>query len=170
MFNQPAPASVRVTPDCRNLFARHDVSGGAWLSNVASTNYLAVGPTRAAIRPPSCYWPTQVVAAKGCLATSSVSGHGVSIATAGVLAAFTVTVRDSFGNLRPTGSDFTLGASIVSDNLPPYTVAVNQPSANRFCESAAAGFCDTLSRPNARISLYSASYTVYASTVASRCA
>lgn len=99
-----------------------------------------------------------------------MSGHGLSIATAGVVAGFTVTVRDSFGNLRPTGSDFTVGASIVSDNLPPYTVAVNQPSANRFCKSAAAGFCDTLSRPNARISLYSASYTVYASTVASRCA
>ena len=73
-----------------------------------------------------------MVAAKGCLATSTVSGHGLSIATAGVAAGFTVTVRDSFGNLRPTGSDFTLDASIVSDNLPPYTVAVNQPSANRF--------------------------------------
>ena len=40
----------RVTANCRNLFARHDVSGGAWLSNVASTNYLAVGLTRATIR------------------------------------------------------------------------------------------------------------------------
>jgi hypothetical protein len=26
----------------RNLFQRHDVAGGAWLSNTAATNYLTV--------------------------------------------------------------------------------------------------------------------------------
>jgi hypothetical protein len=78
----------------------------------------------------------QVVAAKGCLAMSTMSGDGLSLATTGVQRSFTVTVRDSFGNLRPTGSDFTLSASIVSDNLPLYTANVVQPSANR-CACAA---------------------------------
>jgi hypothetical protein len=73
----------------------------------------------------------QVSAAKGCLATSTMSGDGLSVATTGVARSFTVTVRDSFWNLRPTGSDFGVSASIVSDNLPSYSVNVNQPSANR---------------------------------------
>lgn len=120
------PSAVVTT---ENLFDRHDVAGGAYLSNTASANYLTV------------------VAAKGCLAMSTMSGDGLSLATTGVQRSFTVTVRDSFGNLRPTGSDFTLSASIVSDNLPLYTANVVQPSAN---------------------SVYSASYTVYESTVASR--
>lgn len=66
-----------------------------------------------------------------------MSGHGLSIATTGVARGFTVTVRDSFGNLRPTGSDFALGASIVSDNLPGCAVNVVQPTASR-CRALAA--------------------------------
>jgi hypothetical protein len=81
----------------------------------------------------------QVGVAKGCLATSTMSGHGLSIATAGIACSFTVTVRDSFGNLRSTGTDFTLSSSIVSDNLPSYVVNVNQPSVNRFSKQARAG-------------------------------
>jgi hypothetical protein len=107
---------------------------------------------------------TQVVAAKGCLATSTMSGHGLSIATTGVARSFTVTVRDSFGNLRPTGSDFVLSASIVSDNLPSYTANVAQPTANRYRKRAAR----PLQRAHMCTSVYSASYTVFASTVASR--
>jgi hypothetical protein len=120
--------------DCRNLFLRHDVAGGAWLSNAASTNYMAVCRLY-------CWCTTyalimqQVVVAKGCLATSTMSGHGLSVATAGVARSFTVTVRDSFGNLRPTGTDFPLSSSITSDNLPGYVVNMVQPTANRFCLS-----------------------------------
>ncbi len=117
---------------CRNLFVRHDVSGGSWLSNTASSNYMAVRCLQRSLTGTNAMM--QVGAAKGCLATSSMSGHGLSIATAGVARSFTVTVRDSFGNLRPTGTDFTLSSSIVSDNLPTYNVNVNQPSANRCCQ------------------------------------
>ena len=106
----------------------------------------------------------QVVAAKGCLATSTMSGHGLSIATTGVARSFSVTVRDSFGNLRPTGSDFALSASIVSDNLPSYVANVAQPTANRCRQRAAR----PLQYAHVFISVYSASYTVYASTVASK--
>lgn len=118
----------------RSLFQRHDIAGGAWLSNTAATNYMAVCRLY-------CWCTThaltrrQVVAAKGCLATSTMSGHGLSVATAGIARSFTVTVRDSFGNLRPTGADFPLSSYITSDNLPGYAVNVAQPSANRFCLS-----------------------------------
>jgi hypothetical protein len=94
-----------------------------------------------------------------------MSGHGLSIATTGVARSFTVTVRDSFGNLRPTGSDFALSASIVSDNLPEYTVNMIQPTTSR-CRALAA--C-ALQRADVYASAYSASYTAYVSTVASRC-
>jgi hypothetical protein len=123
----------------RNLFTRHDVAGGAWLSNAASTNYMAVCRVY-------CWWMKyalirrQVVAAKGCLATSTMSGHGLSVATAGIARSFTVTVRDSFGNLRPTGTDFPLSSSITSDNLPGYVVNMVQPSANRLCLSVCCSF------------------------------
>ena len=49
-----------------------------------------------------------------CASTSTSSGTGLSLVTAGVPASFTVTVRDRYGNLRQTQHDEALGYAFKS--------------------------------------------------------
>ena len=50
-----------------------------------------------------------VHAAVPCASTSTISGPGLSITTAGTLASFTLTARDAFSNLRDTFHDEAYG-------------------------------------------------------------
>merc|ERR1711871_1416524 len=77
-----------------------------------------------------------------CGVTSTRSGAGLTVATAGVQASFTLTSYDAYGNIRGTGADRFVVRAFRSEND-----AAASTAANRCC-NAATNFLSTVSDCN----------------------
>jgi hypothetical protein len=78
--------------------------------------------------------PLKVEPAQLCASTSSASGRGLSISTAGYLAKFTIQSRDAFGNLRKLGDkpDFVVKIRSQGAAQRPYDGFVQRISDRNF--------------------------------------
>ena len=86
--------------------------------------------------------PSGFQSLKGCAALTVASGNGLTLATAGAAATFSVTVKDSFGSVRGTTADIvpdmvfcngTLGSGSIGDTHGWVSAAVHQGNGVHTC-------------------------------------